>query len=94
MAIETYDVNVLSGDPPVNSIYYHDNTWSTPFTTTWSYGTTVTVYMYQLICPRCFQPNWCELDKTITCKGKVSRKACNATLKAVKETVDFEVPVG
>lgn len=95
MAEEALNVQV-SGDPPILnnglSYTYADNTWTTPYTTTWTY--TNTVYMYQLLCPRCSTPNWGELDKIIICKGKIGRKLCSAKLKAIKEVVDFEVPVG
>jgi hypothetical protein len=90
MAEESFSVQV-SGDPP--NLNYYDRTWTSPYTTTWSYGTT-TVYMYQLICPRCFEPNWGEIDAVVTCSGKIGRKTCGAKLKAIKEKVDFEVPVG
>ena len=90
MAEETYNVAVNSGDPPV---YRYDN-WTIPTSSTYSWSYTTTVYMYQLICPRCFEPNWGEIDKVVTCKGKISKKACGAKLKAIKEVVDFEVPVG
>jgi len=92
MAEETFSVQI-SGDPPLDylsSNYY--NNWSTGNTMSWSY--TTTVYMYQLVCPRCFETNWGEIDKIVTCKGKLSKRACGAKLKAIKEKVDFEVPVG
>jgi hypothetical protein len=94
MAEETFSVTVNSGDPPLDYIYpnYYNNWTTTPSTYTWTYNTTI--YMYQFICPRCATTNWGELDKIITCKGKInSRKLCQAKLKATKEVVDYEVPV-
>jgi hypothetical protein len=96
MAEELYNVQV-AGDPPTGSFYIDNGyqTWTQPNTYTWSYASTV--YMYQLICPRCNTTNWGQIDKTITCSGKVgpkSKQYCGAKLKAIKEVVDFEVPVG
>jgi hypothetical protein len=80
MAEETYGVSITSGDPPITSNYYN---WTNPYT--YSYTYTTTVYMYQLICPRCFTPNWGEIDKVIECKGTIGKKSCNAKLKAIRE---------
>ena len=70
-------------------------TWTLPVTncdlvTSWTYPYTYTstlpVYYYQLICPKCGSANWCELNKTVTCK-------CKAVLKATDYKVDYEVVV-
>lgn len=62
--------------------------YPTVTTGTWSYN--AHVYLYQLLCPakKCGVSNWCELDKSVSCKG------CGSTLKAVTKKADFEVEVG
>jgi hypothetical protein len=72
----------------INDNWYHYY----PYYSNWTYSTTI--YKYQLICPRCKTTNWGELDQIVDCSGKVGRKPCRATLKAIKHPVDFEVPVG
>ena len=63
---------------------WSDASWSS----TWYYSTPMTIYMYQLTCPRCKESsNWCQLDKSVSCKR------CKATLKAVSTKADYEVPV-
>lgn len=61
------------------STYYPSYTYTYPST----------IYMYQITCPKrgCRVMNWGQLDHIITCKG------CGSKLKAVSQTVDFEVPV-
>lgn len=78
--------------------YYYD--WY-PRTTYTSYVSwTTTVYMYQLICPRCGKTNWGQIDTVVECSGELKtfgskkRVKCGAKIKAVKEKVDYEVPVG
>lgn len=77
-----------------NGDWWKDTT--SPYTiignSTFSY--TNTVYMYQLICPRCKTTNWGQVNQVVTCSGKVGRKACTAKIKAIKDVVDYEVPVG
>lgn len=102
MATEVYNVNV-SGDPPTLGNYF--STWPWPQSDNWNnyysnWTYTNTIYLYQIICPRCNSQNWGEIDKVVQCKGiipaakRTRKQICNAKLKAIKEKVDFEVPVG
>lgn len=81
-------------DPPSGFNFFttSNNTWDQWTTgTTWTY--TSPIYMYQLTCPKCKKMNWGEIDKIVTCSGKIGRKNCFAKLKAVKEKVDYEINV-
>lgn len=90
---DSYHITV--DDTSVNNIDFFTtpNTWATwtQPSTTWTF--TSPIYMYQLTCPKCKKMNWGELDKIVTCSGKVGRKNCQAKLKAVKEKVDYEINV-
>ena len=87
---DAYTFTVNSNTTPIND-------WWTPSTTTWTTGTSY-IYMYQITCPRCEHLNWGQVDQIITCKGERQarnnkRVSCGARIKAVLDTVDYEVPV-
>lgn len=100
-----YSINVDTSSEPATSVngtklslnsvnntnYYWDGTSTYTPSFTYYYGTTI--YMYQLICPRCQTSNWGQIDKPVDCKGKLRRKACGAVLKAVSKKVDYEVEI-
>ena len=97
----TYEIEVT---PPTNTseAIFNTNTtsvtvsdslyWNTSYPTYWYYPTTI--YMYQLVCPRCKTTNWGQLDILINCKGTYKRKPCEASLKAVSKRAEYEVEVG
>jgi len=72
---------------------YTPTVTSTPYYWNYSFSSPHTVYYYQIRCPRCQKMNWAELDKIIECRGEYKRRECGASLKAVNESVDFEVPI-
>lgn len=81
----------------VDNTYLGDSSFYVSPNTTWNnigWTYSSTIYMYQLICPRCKTTNWGAIDVVVNCKGKLNRKNCQATLKAVSNKVDYEVPVG
>lgn len=90
--VKITDNTANTGYPTVGSITWPNYTgdyWTVKDNNTMTWTYTNTVYLYQLICPKrnCKTSNWCELDKMVKCKG------CGATLKAVSELPDFEIPV-
>jgi len=86
------------------STTWWDDSYARQWTSgTYSYTYATTIYMYQLICPRCKTTNWGQVDTVVECKGmlpsrirgrKVVEEKCGAKLKAVSQPVDFEIPVG
>jgi len=102
---DAYKIPVVGSvvtDTNTSGFYSVGDWWTSPSTSTIQYTYTTKVYMYQITCPRCKQLNWCELDQTVTCDTKlptriVGRKKvesyCGAVLQAVKDTVDYQVPV-
>ena len=75
---------------------YHNNGFVTTGTSTGStitWNPPVTVYRYQVTCPKCKHLNWAELDTVIWCAGKTKKGECNARLRVVSEVVDYEVAV-
>lgn len=69
--------------------YYDSTTTTTPFTSTWTYGTYI--YLYQIKCPKrgCKTNNWLELGKVTPCIE------CGSKLRAVaaEDIADFETVV-
>lgn len=94
---QVYNPTVIGSSDSTTITAINDN-WhyfsTNPYTYSWNWNYTTTIYKYQLICPRCKSTNWGELDQIVNCSGKIGRKFCSATLKAIKHPVDFEVPVG
>lgn len=85
---------------PVDTSSSAFSTYTSPYTTTtnlgWTYtpnyyywSTPVTVYKYQVKCPKqsCKKMNWLELDKITPCTK------CGAKLKAVSEQAEFEIAI-
>ena len=98
---DTFSIRI-TGDSATTTSY---GDWTKTFatsTTEWSptywYNYNYSVYYYQITCPKCKTLNWAEVDKIVTCKGTTQARnnrtvSCGAKLKAVLDTVDYEIPV-
>lgn len=88
MADYTYTIN-NTGTPTVADWTWRDtSTW--PSNTFYTYSLPVTVYMYQVFCPkpRCKGVMWGELDHTVVCPK------CQSRIKLTREPKpDYEVEV-
>jgi ribosomal protein S27E len=83
---DAFTVSITSTLEPTN--------WYYPYSTnSYSYSYTTPIYFYQVTCPKCKNMLWAEPDRITTCQGKAGRKVCGARIKAVLETVDYEIPV-
>lgn len=87
--IENYTITIPNKS--VSSTWGVDTTHycNTFCTHTWyPYYSPITIYKYQVKCPKCKTNNWLELEKITSCTK------CSSTLKAVSKSVDYEVEVG
>lgn len=90
--LATYTINVAKTTSNITSDWNFDTHYCSSFCNHWYYPYTwsspVTIYKYQVKCPKCKTNNWLELDKVTPCSK------CDSTLKAVSKSVDYEVEVG
>jgi phage FluMu protein Com len=100
---DTFSIKI-TGEYPEPVQRHGDWTSSMTTTTEWSptywynYNWATSIYYYQITCPKCKTLNWAEVDKIVACKGTTQARnnrvvSCGAKLKAVLDTVDYEIPV-